>query len=154
MEHDVGMVVVPKMSEGHDCASGPDRARDLSVEQRPVSQRVEPVRVQGGESLGDVVATVHDVVGPQTLEERSVAVAGISGDRQTGKFGKLDEVAEQQYVHITNTRCQSEKYKQRQAMEDAQGWFSVDMDAMNKARNMELPNCNKLKKLGLDVYGA
>lgn len=70
------------------------------------------------------------------------------------KWRKLDEVAEQQYVHITNTRCQTEKYKQRQAMEEAQGWFSVDEKAMNKARNMELKNCNKLKKLGLDVYGA
>ncbi|EUC28049.1 hypothetical protein COCVIDRAFT_93832 [Bipolaris victoriae FI3] len=70
------------------------------------------------------------------------------------KWRKLDEVAEQQYVHITNTRCQSEKYKQRQLMEEAQGWFSVDTEAMNKARNMELKNCNKLKKLGIDVYGA
>ena len=39
-------------------------------------------------------------------------------------------------------------------MEEAQGWFSVDMEAMNKARNMELKNCNKLKKLGIDVYRA
>lgn len=69
------------------------------------------------------------------------------------KWRKLDETAENQYVTITNTRCQTEKFKQRKAMEDAQGWFSVDMEAMNKARNMELKNCNKLRKLGVDVYG-
>ncbi|KAI0577812.1 DnaJ DnaJ-class molecular chaperone with C-terminal Zn finger domain protein [Pyrenophora tritici-repentis] len=69
------------------------------------------------------------------------------------KWRKLDEAAENQYVSITNTRCQTEKFKQRKAMEDAQGWFSVDTEAMNKARNMELKNCNKLRKLGLEVYG-
>ena len=68
------------------------------------------------------------------------------------KWRKLDEQAENQYVHITNTRCQNERVKQRRAMEEAQGWFSVDQEAMNKARNMELKNCNKLRKLGLEVY--
>ena len=70
------------------------------------------------------------------------------------KWRSLDQSAENQYVHVTNTRCQTEKYKQKQAMEEAQGWFSVDMEAMQRARSMELKNCNKLKKLGLDVYGA
>jgi DnaJ family protein B protein 12 len=68
------------------------------------------------------------------------------------KWRKLDEQAENQYVHVTNTRCQNERVKQRRAMEEAQGWFSVDQEAMNKARNMELKNCNKLRKLGLEVY--
>ncbi|KAF1835077.1 DUF1977-domain-containing protein [Decorospora gaudefroyi] len=68
------------------------------------------------------------------------------------KWRKLDDVAENQYVHITNTRCQSERFRQRKAMEEAQGWFSVDQEAMSKARNMELKSCNKLRKLGLDVY--
>ena len=34
-------------------------------------------------------------------------------------------------------------------MEDAQGWFFVDDEAMERARNMELKNCQKLRKLGL-----
>ncbi|KAI4714578.1 hypothetical protein J4E89_000259 [Alternaria sp. Ai002NY15] len=68
------------------------------------------------------------------------------------KWRKLDDIAENQYVHITNTRCQNERVRQRRAMEEAQGWFSVDQEAMNKARNMELKNCNKLRKLGVDVY--
>jgi DnaJ family protein B protein 12 len=68
------------------------------------------------------------------------------------KWRKLDEQAENQYIHITNTRCHNEQVLQRKAIEDAQGWFSVDQEAMHKARTMELKNCNKLKRLGLQAY--
>ncbi|KAL6706147.1 Chaperone protein dnaJ [Coniothyrium glycines] len=62
---------------------------------------------------------------------------------------KLDDQAEKQYVHTLNVKCQQEQLQQRQAMENAQGWFSVDQDAMDKARGMELRNCKKLQKLGV-----
>jgi DnaJ family protein B protein 12 len=67
------------------------------------------------------------------------------------KWRKLDEQAERQYVHITGTRCHNEKAQQQRAMEDAQGWFTIDQEAMHKARTMELKNCNKLKRLGLET---
>ncbi|KAF1946176.1 DUF1977-domain-containing protein [Clathrospora elynae] len=70
-------------------------------------------------------------------------------DYNPKKWRKLDEQAENQYVHTTNVRCQNERVQQRKAMEDAQGWFSVDQEAMHKARNMEMKNCQKLRKLGL-----
>jgi DnaJ family protein B protein 12 len=67
------------------------------------------------------------------------------------KWRKLDEQAELQYVHAVKVRCQNEQFQQRRLMEDAQGWFYVDVDAMDRARNMELRNCQKLRNLGLDI---
>ncbi|KAH7355611.1 DnaJ domain-containing protein [Pyrenochaeta sp. MPI-SDFR-AT-0127] len=72
-------------------------------------------------------------------------------DYNPKKWRKLDEQAEQQYVHTINVRCQNEVFQQRKAMEDAQGWIYVDEDAMERARNMELKNCQKLRKLGLTI---
>lgn len=67
------------------------------------------------------------------------------------KWRKLDETAENQFVHSVNVRCQNEKYQQRKAMEDAQGWFLVDEEAMERARTMELKHCQRLRKMGLHV---
>jgi DnaJ family protein B protein 12 len=67
------------------------------------------------------------------------------------KWRKLDEEAERQYVHSINVQCQHEQFKQRKMMEDAQGWFYVDMDAMDRARRMEMKNCQKLRKMGLVI---
>lgn len=64
---------------------------------------------------------------------------------------KLDVQAENQYVHTIEVRCQNEKFQQRKAMEDAQGWFLIDEEAMDRARKMELKNCKKLQKLGVSV---
>jgi DnaJ family protein B protein 12 len=67
---------------------------------------------------------------------------------------KVDYFVDPKDVHDytpKNVRCQNERYQQRKAMEEAQGWFSVDQDAMSRARKMELKNCNKLRKLGLSV---
>ncbi|KAF1922030.1 DnaJ domain-containing protein [Ampelomyces quisqualis] len=65
------------------------------------------------------------------------------------KWRKLDEEAEQQYVHGIHVRCQQEQYKQRKMMEEAQGWFYIDQEAMDRARHMEMKNCKKLNQLGL-----
>jgi DnaJ family protein B protein 12 len=67
------------------------------------------------------------------------------------KWRKLDEEAERQYVHSVNVQCQHEQYKQRKMMEEAQGWFMVDQEAMDRARRMEMKNCNKLRKMGLVI---
>lgn len=72
-------------------------------------------------------------------------------DYNSKKWRKLDETSENQYVQAINSRCLDEKLAQRKAMEDAQGWFGVDAVAMERARKMELRNCQKLRKLGLDV---
>jgi DnaJ family protein B protein 12 len=63
------------------------------------------------------------------------------------RWRKLDEQAETQYVHTMQTRCQTEKMQRDQAMQNAQGWFFVDEEAMTRARNMELKNCKHLEYL-------
>lgn len=68
-------------------------------------------------------------------------------DYSPKKWRKLDEQAEQQYVHTLSARCQNEQVLQRRAVEDAQGWFFVDEDALEKANGMELKNCKKLDRL-------
>lgn len=67
------------------------------------------------------------------------------------KWRKLDEDAERQYVHGLNVRCQTERYQQQKMMDEAQGWFYIDQDLMDRARHMEMKNCQKMKKMGL-VY--
>ncbi|KAF2833399.1 DUF1977-domain-containing protein [Ophiobolus disseminans] len=64
------------------------------------------------------------------------------------KWRQLDETAERTYVHTLSVRCQTEEYQQQKAMEDAQGWFYIDQEAMDRARKMERKNCQKLKNLG------
>ncbi|KAF2642399.1 DnaJ-domain-containing protein [Massarina eburnea CBS 473.64] len=62
---------------------------------------------------------------------------------------KLDQVAETKYVHVTNVRCEHEQVKQRKMKEEAMGWFSDDEVKMEAARKMPMPNCKKLKDLGV-----
>jgi DnaJ family protein B protein 12 len=34
-------------------------------------------------------------------------------------------------------------------MEEAQGWFYIDQEAMDRARKLDMKNCKKLEKMGL-----
>jgi DnaJ family protein B protein 12 len=52
-------------------------------------------------------------------------------------------------VHGINVRCQQEQYQQRKMMEEAQGWFYIDQEAMDRARKLDMKNCKKLEKMGL-----
>ncbi|OAK99731.1 DUF1977-domain-containing protein [Phaeosphaeriaceae sp. SRC1lsM3a] len=68
-------------------------------------------------------------------------------DYNPKKWRSLDAEAENQYVHGLNVRCQNEQMQQRRMMEDAQGWFYIDQEAMDRARNLDMKNCAKLQKL-------
>jgi len=65
------------------------------------------------------------------------------------KWKALDQTAENRYVHQLHMKCDLEKQQQRQMMEDAQGWFSVDQTKLNEARKMEKPNCKKMEELNI-----
>lgn len=64
------------------------------------------------------------------------------------KWRKLDEQAENSYVHKLSVQCQNEQVTQRRMMEEAQGWFSINQELMDRARKMDLKSCQKLKKFG------
>jgi DnaJ family protein B protein 12 len=70
-------------------------------------------------------------------------------DYSPKKWRQLDSDAENQYVHGINVRCQQEQYQQRKMMEEAQGWFYIDQEAMDRARKLDMKNCKKLEKMGL-----
>ena len=72
-------------------------------------------------------------------------------DYNPKKWRKLDDTAENTYLHGLQVRCHNERLQQRRAMEDAQGWFLVDEEAMEKARTMEMKNCAKLEKFGIRI---
>lgn len=65
------------------------------------------------------------------------------------KWRKLDETAENKYMHILNLKCEYEHQTQQQVMNDAQGWFFVDQEKMDGARRMEKPSCAKLREIGV-----
>ncbi|KAJ4294549.1 Chaperone protein dnaJ [Kalmusia sp. IMI 367209] len=64
----------------------------------------------------------------------------------------LHRQAESKYIHIVNTRCDTEKYKRSQMEQQAQGWFGPDREKMAEARNMPMPNCKRLREMGFQVY--
>lgn len=65
------------------------------------------------------------------------------------KWKDLDKTAEQRYTQMVFKNCQIEKNQQQQMLDDAQGWGIFPDKAMEeRARKMELPNCDRLKKLG------
>jgi DnaJ family protein B protein 12 len=81
---------------------------------------------------------VHYYVDPREVHEYSLK-----------QWRKLDQDAENTYVTGIHARCQKEQFEQRKMMEDAQGWFYVDQEAMDRARHMDMKNCKKLNKMGL-----
>jgi DnaJ family protein B protein 12 len=59
--------------------------------------------------------------------------------------------AEQKFIQITSSRCDSEKYHRNQAEQDAFGWFGPDKEKLAKARSMPMKNCRKLREMGFQV---
>lgn len=65
------------------------------------------------------------------------------------RWKALDKQVENSYVHTLDVRCNNEQYAQSKKMQDAQGWFFIDEEAMQQARQMPMPNCDLLAKHGL-----
>jgi DnaJ homolog subfamily B member 12 len=66
----------------------------------------------------------------------------------TAKHWKeLDKRAEGIYVGQLSHNCEIEHSRQNRMAQDAQGFFFTDMAMMDRARNMPMPNCDKLRSL-------
>lgn len=59
----------------------------------------------------------------------------------------LDKFVEINYINKVKTDCQIEKSKQQRIIDNAQGVFFNDYNAIKRAENMELPNCKKLEDM-------
>lgn len=70
-------------------------------------------------------------------------------DYTARKWKKLDEIVETKYVHTINMKCEQEHVQQTRMVQDAQGWFYPDTQKMTAARKMPMPNCKRLRELGI-----
>ncbi|KAF2002708.1 DnaJ-domain-containing protein [Amniculicola lignicola CBS 123094] len=70
-------------------------------------------------------------------------------DFNNKKWRKLDDLAENKYVHSINVLCELEHQEARRLELEAVGWgFFPDQIVLDKARKMEKPNCRKLREMG------
>lgn len=67
-------------------------------------------------------------------------------DRQLRNFDKKVEAL---YVRDTQNNCAREQIKRNDLMEDAQGWFFTDQRKLDQALKMPMPNCKRLRDLGI-----
>jgi DnaJ homolog subfamily B member 12 len=68
-------------------------------------------------------------------------------DFSRGQRRDLDHKAEVRMVTDLNHQCSMERSRQQELFENAQGWFSVDREKVEEARNMKMDGCDKLKDL-------
>jgi DnaJ family protein B protein 12 len=59
----------------------------------------------------------------------------------------LEHRVEVKYVSDLSYTCTAEQEQQTQLMQDAQGWFSIDEQLMNKARNLPMRACKRLQEV-------
>ncbi|CCG82628.1 Uncharacterized J domain-containing protein C17A3.05c [Taphrina deformans PYCC 5710] len=63
-------------------------------------------------------------------------------------LAQLDKKAEHSYIRNLRDNCEYEYQDRERRMNDAYGFFSVDKQAYNAAKNMKLNHCETLKKYG------
>ncbi|EON62740.1 hypothetical protein W97_01965 [Coniosporium apollinis CBS 100218] len=64
------------------------------------------------------------------------------------RWRELDKVAEVRYVQKLDGECEREQQARMRLMQDAQGWFYVDQERMERARRMDMRSCRRLGELG------
>lgn len=77
-----------------------------------------------------------------------VEVVGYSNSQ----WKKLDRHAESQYVNRLYAECESEQTQRQRLANEAQGFFWTDMEKLDQARRMEMPNCRRLGELGYRLH--
>ncbi|KAK9460364.1 DnaJ domain-containing protein [Lipomyces oligophaga] len=65
------------------------------------------------------------------------------------KLRQLDQRAENSYVRTLQTKCDFEYDVRQRRLEESQGWFFVDQDKYQKAKNMKMESCERLRSMGV-----
>ncbi|KTW29871.1 hypothetical protein T552_01075 [Pneumocystis carinii B80] len=65
------------------------------------------------------------------------------------KLSRLDKKVELNYINALRINCEHEIEERKRRMEQAYGFFRVDKDAYEKAKNMVQVSCNRLRELGI-----
>lgn len=66
----------------------------------------------------------------------------------------LDRKAENEYITSTQRMCSREHQQQQQEMRAAQGFFRVDKQRYENAKNARLPHCEILEELGVFFHNS
>ncbi|KAG4029658.1 hypothetical protein MFRU_015g01920 [Monilinia fructicola] len=67
----------------------------------------------------------------------------------THKLAQLDRQAEVDYVSQLKAGCEYQVQQRNHLLQEAQGWFSNDMDKIQRARDMPMTSCKKLESMGI-----
>lgn len=67
----------------------------------------------------------------------------------TSKLAQLDREAEVQFVQRLKVGCEQEVQQRNQLYQEAQGWFSNDLDKIQRAQDMPMSSCKKLDSMGV-----
>lgn len=65
------------------------------------------------------------------------------------KLSRLDKKVEVNYINALRVNCEYEIEERKRRMEQAYGFFRVDKEAYEKAKNMVQVSCNRLRELGI-----
>lgn len=69
------------------------------------------------------------------------------------KLAQLDRTAEVEFVSRLKVGCEQEVQQRNQLLQEAQGWFSSDLDKIQQARDLPMSSCKKLDSMGIrDQY--
>jgi len=74
-------------------------------------------------------------------------------DYTSKQWKALDRVAEGQMINRLSAACEQEHNAQIRMAQEAQGFFYTDTVKLEEARNMAMPNCQKLNGYGYRVPG-
>lgn len=65
------------------------------------------------------------------------------------KLSRLDKKVEVNYINALRVNCEYEIEERKRRMEEAYGFFRVDKEAYERAKNMVQVSCNRLRELGI-----
>jgi len=68
------------------------------------------------------------------------------------KLSQLDKNAEAKYVKQLAAGCELETQRRNRLLQEAQGWFSDDMEKIQQAKDMPMHDCRKLDSLGMRPF--
>lgn len=68
-------------------------------------------------------------------------------DYSKSQWKQLDKMADNRYVQVLTSECESEQTIRTRLAQEAQGFFWTDMEKLDRARQMNMPSCRKLQSL-------
>lgn len=63
----------------------------------------------------------------------------------------VDTAVENNLIGTLRIGCEREQNMRERMINDAQGWFFVDQEKYQLARNLEMPNCNRLEAMRVRI---